>query len=188
MDDIFLFLFYMTGENVSWEELSRESVFSKFGRGIDRVIFALPDGGREDFYIKNENPVVCCLALTPDNEVILSEQFRPGPKEVLFELPGGGIEKGEDPTSAITRELLEETGYSGSVQRITTSLDDAYSMLRRYCFVVTDCVKVKSPAPERGESGKIRLMNLVEFRDHLRSGALTDIEVGYLGLDYLHLL
>ena len=28
-------------------------------------------------------------------------------------------------------------------------------------------------------------MPLADFREHLRSGGLTDVEIGYLGLDFL---
>ncbi len=31
-------------------------------------------------------------------------------------------------------------------------------------------------------------VSLEEFRDHLRSGQLTDVELGYLALDHLKLL
>jgi len=31
-------------------------------------------------------------------------------------------------------------------------------------------------------------MTLAEFRDHLRSGQLTDVDLGYLALDHLGML
>ncbi len=171
-----------------WEELSRETIFEKYRRGIEKVVFRLPDGSERDFYLKKEDSSICVLALTETKEVILAKQFRPGPKKVLLELPGGGMEKGETPEEAIARELLEETGYAGNIKRVTRAYECGYSPMHRYCFVATDCKNVAEPKLDDGEFIEVVLLPLDEFRSLLQSGELTDVEVGYLGLDYLGLL
>lgn len=171
-----------------WPVIKRESAFKKYGREIERVDFELPNGEVADFYIKKEENTVCILALTRDNQVILARQFRPGPEEILLELPGGGIDRGETPLQAAERELLEETGYQGKIQFVTQALDCGYSTRRRNCFVVTDCERMSEIQNTATEQTEVVLMSLDQFRDHLRSGQLTDIEVGYLGLDFLKLL
>ena len=171
-----------------WPVIKRESVFKKYGKEMERVDFELSDGSVSDFYIKKEKDNVCILALTKESEVILAKQFRPGPEEVLLELPGGGIDPGETPEQAAARELLEETGYKGKIQFVARALDCGYSTMHRNCFVATDCEKVAEIQNTATEQTEVILMPLDEFRLHLRSGQLTDIEVGYLGLDYLGLL
>ena len=71
---------------------------------------------------------------------------------------------------------------------VTQSLGCGYSTVRRYCFVATSCKKVAEPKNDVNEFTEPVLMSLQDFRAHLRSGMLTDINVGYLGLDYLGLL
>lgn len=171
-----------------WEEISREIVFSKYSRKIEKVIFRLPDGEESDFYIKKEGPATAILALTKENQVILVKQYRPGPKEILNELPGGYIGEKEKPEEAAERELLEETGYAGKPQPVTSAYDCAYSTMKRYCVVVTKCEKVAEQKLDKTEFTEVVLMSLNEFRQLLRSGKMTDVEVGYLGLDFLHLL
>lgn len=169
-----------------WQEISREPVFQRNYLRIDSVIFKLPDGTESDFYIKKEGPAVATVAITKDQKVILVKQYRPGPEETLLELPGGYVDPNEKPEKAAGRELLEETGYRGKLQFVTTCFDDAYSTRRRYCFVATECQKVGEPRKE--EQGFVELLSLKDFRKLLRSGKMTDVEVGYLGLDFLKLL
>ncbi len=171
-----------------WHELKREQIFSKYSCKIEKVDYKLPNGTVSDFYIKGEGVVVSSLALTPDNQVVLVKQFRPGPQKVLLEIPGGGIEPGEDHLTAAKRELLEESGYQGEFEFIGTCLDDAYSTMIRCCYVATNCKKVAEPIETPTEKTEPVLLNLQEFRKLLRSGEMTDVEVGYLGLDYLGLL
>ncbi len=172
-----------------WPIVGRESVFKKYGKELQKIDFELPDGSISDFYIgTGGRGPVCVLALTKNQEVILAKQFRPGPYEVLLELPGGGIDPDEEPLAAIKRELLEETGYQGNFTFVTQALESAYNTVDRYCFVATDCEKVAEPQNTATEMTEVVLMPLDEFRAHLRSGRLTDIATGYLGLDYLGLL
>lgn len=171
-----------------WKEISREQIFKKYSRRIDKVIYELPSGEQTDFYIKEEGECCVVFALTSENQVILARQFRQGPNKILNEIPGGGIEKDENPEDAAARELLEETGYKGDIKFITRVYDCAYSTMHRYCFIATNCQKVQEPKDDPNEPCQTVLMPLEKFRSLLRSGEMTDVEVGYLALDYLNLL
>ncbi len=178
----------MSNKVEKWEELSRKVVFQKYSRKIEKVIYRLPDGKESDFYLKKEGPATGILALTKDKLAILVKQFRPGPNEILNELPGGYIGKNETPEQAAERELLEETGYKGNAQLAGTAFDCAYSTMNRYCVVITDCEKITEQNLDKTEFAEVVLMPLNKFRELLKSGKNTDIEVGYIGLDYLNSL
>lgn len=181
----------MSGDDIStpWRELERATVFSKFGRSVDRVDFEMPDGRRNRFYLKRERPAGAVLALTPDRHVILARQYRPGPARTLYDLPGGLVEPGEDAEAAIARELLEETGYQGEVHAAGLYWHDAYSDALRHSFYALDCVRIAEPQPEPNEFIDVVILPLDEFRSRvLRRGALTDAAAAYLALDALGLL
>lgn len=170
-----------------WRQTSEQTVYDGY-RKIVRRHYILPENHEADFDIIAGIDFACILALTPDNKVILARQFRPGPGKVLDELPGGAIDPGETPEAAARRELLEETGYTGEIQLVTTSWQGAYNTQRRYNFVATQCKKVADPKRDPNEPIDPILMSLQEFMQHLKTGELTDSTTGYTGLDFLGLL
>ncbi|MFD3930035.1 NUDIX hydrolase [Streptomyces sp. NPDC058614] len=179
----------MTHGEATWTQLSRSTVFQRFGRNVDEVHYRLPNGHQDAFYIKNERPAVSVLALTESQQVILVRQYRPGPDRILAELPGGYLGHDENPEYAAERELLEETGYRPrALQYVADCWDDAYSTMFRKCFVAIGCVKVSDPDPEITETLEVVLTDMQDFRRQLRNGLSTDVEVGYMCLDYLELL
>jgi ADP-ribose pyrophosphatase len=170
-----------------WEVKSEEVVFEKFGRKVVKRDYKMPDGKVADFYIKQEKDFCCILALTPQQEVILVRQFRPGPGKVLLEMPGGVVEA-QNPLLSITDELTSETGYNGAIEYVGECVVEGYTTSNKHCYVARDCTKVSDQNLETTEFLEVELMSLDNFRTHLRSGQLTDVEVGYLCLDYLGLL
>ncbi|MBF6176583.1 NUDIX hydrolase [Nocardia blacklockiae] len=49
---------------------------------------------------------------------VLLARHAPAGGEPNWTLPGGKVEHAEDPFDAVTRELAEETGYRGTVERL----------------------------------------------------------------------
>lgn len=170
-----------------WKKTAEELIFDGYRKVVSRK-FINYQGKEVEFHIRKGNKSTCTLALTTDNQVILAKQFRPGPELVMIELPGGVIEKGEDPAVAASRELLEETGYAGEMKFVKEGFFDAYSTGRRHHFVATNCKKIADPITTPEEQTEVILMPLTEFRNHLRKGELSDTTTGYLGLDFLNLL
>ena len=170
-----------------WKKLKEKNFKAGWRKMINKT-FELPNGKKMDYDIKDEGQSAVILALTPDNKVLLEKVFRPGPEIVLMELPAGFIENNEDPKVSAERELLEETGYKGEMEFVTKVVDDAYSNCIRHVFVAINCVKIKEPKLEEDEIFELVLMDITDFRDHLKSGQMCDVEAGYLALDHLKLL
>jgi ADP-ribose pyrophosphatase len=175
-------------KDLIWKKVGEDRHFKAGWRKMIHRKYVLINGVEAEYDLKNEGITVNILALTTENKVILVNVFRPGPEKVLKELPAGFVNKDEDPKKAAMRELLEETGYTGDFEFVTQTIDDGYSNCIRNCFVAKNCIKVAEPEWEDDEECEILEMDLIDFRKHLRSGQLCDIEIGYLGLDYLKLL
>jgi ADP-ribose pyrophosphatase len=153
--------------------------------------YRMPDGSVSDWDIHVPGfTTVAVLALTSDDQVVVTRQFRPGPDRVLLDLPGGIVDPGEEVIDAASRELLEETGYAAS------SLDIAgatwafgASTWRRHVAIGRDCRLAGEVTSWGGdEYCEPVLLSLAEFRAVLRSGETTDVDLGYLALDAAGLL
>jgi ADP-ribose pyrophosphatase len=150
--------------------------------------FRLPDGTEASWDIYGCRQAVAALAITPEDNVVLTRQYRPGPGLVLDELPGGKVEEGEDPLSAGERELLEETGYAGRAEMAGRTWHGSGSRMERFVILVRDAQLVAPPAPDPGEFIDVVLLPLSDLRAHVRTGQLTCTDLGYLALDYLGML
>jgi ADP-ribose pyrophosphatase len=169
----------------AWRKQRETIVYDRFRRVVSRT-FELPNGDVADFEILDLLDSVAVLALTPANEVVLVEEFRPGPEAVLLELPGGVVDPGQAAADAARAELLEETGYEGDLLEIGSVVRDAYATNIKHVFAARDCRRVVEP--EQPQVTAPVLMPLDVFREHLRGGRLTDSDAAYRALDELGLL
>ena len=97
----------------SWQRVASEQLADckVFQVRQDRCVSSR-DGREHKFYCIEAPAWVNVIALTPDKQLVLIEQFRHGSEEITLELPGGMADEGEDPHLSAARELLEETGYA----------------------------------------------------------------------------
>jgi 8-oxo-dGTP diphosphatase len=82
-----------------------------------------------------ENPAgrtrVGAYALCVDDDRILLARLSPEEVDVgAWTLPGGGIEFGEHPDTAVIRELEEETGFVGEIEEIAGVFSHVYRQSR----------------------------------------------------------
>ena len=156
-------------------------------RILDRR-FRLPTGATAHWDILDSGDVVAVVALTDQDRVVLARQFRPGPLAVVDDLPGGLIDSGETAADAAARELLEETGYAGDVRVVGSTWLAPFATVRRYAAVATGCRRVAQPQTGAEEFCEPVEVPLADFRQRVRGGQLSDVDLAYLGLDALGLL
>jgi ADP-ribose pyrophosphatase len=115
------------------------------------------------------------IAVTKDNKVIVGHQFRPGPQKVMIEIPGGYVDKDEDPEKAAVRELLEESGYAaGNVTALGAFSRDAYAAGTWYYYLATECQLASHQALDNDEFIDLELMTIEDFIDNAKKGNMTD--------------
>jgi 8-oxo-dGTP pyrophosphatase MutT (NUDIX family) len=121
-----------------WEKIGSTPVgdFRIFTIRSDRMIS--PRTQQEhDFFVIDCVDWVNVIALTPDQQVVMVEQFRHGSNTIELEIPGGMIDA-EDPSpeAAGQRELREETGYAGENARLLGRVFPNPAIMSNVCFTV----------------------------------------------------
>ncbi len=97
---------------MKWKVLESTYLFREPWLTVRKDKCELPNGHvMPAFYVSEYPTWVSAFALTADNKVLMVKQYRHGIEEVSIETPGGVVDEGEDATTAIKRELKEETGY-----------------------------------------------------------------------------
>jgi ADP-ribose pyrophosphatase len=103
-----------------WPKISSKLVSDFRIFSVRSVIKRSPRTGQEhDFFVIDAVNWVNVVALTPDRQMILVEQYRQATDTVELEIPGGMIDPADpSPEAAGSRELREETGYEGEPPRL----------------------------------------------------------------------
>lgn len=102
-----------------WEKTGSRSVgdFRIFRMRADAVV-SPRTGSAHEVYVIETVDWVNVIALTPDEHLVMVEQYRHGSGTVELEIPGGMMDPHDaSPVATAIRELREETGYEGELAR-----------------------------------------------------------------------
>ena len=128
------------------------------------------------FYCIEAPDWVNVIALTPEKQVVLIEQFRHGIEEITLEIPGGMADGDEDPQTAGLRELLEETGYAPRGEVILlgrTRPNPAIQNNWMYHLLALGVEKTRETEFDATEDVTTRLAPVADVAGLIKDGAIT---------------
>jgi ADP-ribose pyrophosphatase len=145
--------------------------------------------GHWDYVVRPQSAnCVGILAITPEDEIILVEQFRIPIQRQVIEIPAGIV--GDEPefldeslADTAGRELLEETGYrAGAIEKlITTPTSAGLTSEFIHLFQATDLTRETTGGGVAGENITVHHVPLTKLRAWLReqeaAGKIIDFKI-----------
>ncbi len=168
-----------------WQLLSSEPLVESPWFSLHRERVRTGRGHILDPYWRIDAPSwVCVVAITPDDCVVLVEQYRRGCDRIARELPAGNLEAGEDPAVCAARELAEETGYrvAGAMTALGVLYPEpARSSAQAYGFVCRVEAVPDAQAQEPSEDIAIMLVPRAQLlADPLACGMVHAVHHAFL--------
>lgn len=128
------------------------------------------------------------IALTPQREAVLVEQFRHGTETVDLEIPGGVMDATDaSPVETGIRELREETGYVGTNARVLGEISPNPAIQKNICYtiLIENCVPSAARSFDPGEDIATRLVPVADLPRLVATGKIQHslVAVAILHLD-----
>ncbi len=157
---------------MNWKTLSSKYLFNDDWLTMRADTCERPDGKIiEPYYVYEFPDWVCAIALTKENKVVMVRQYRHALGQTLLELPGGCVDKTDASLEkAITRELLEETGYEFESFEFlcNTSANPSTNNNMMHVFLARGGALVKEQQLDEAEDIEVHLFSIVEVKQMIR--------------------
>lgn len=118
---------------------------------------------------------VVILPFLNDHEILLIKNYRPILSELLWELPAGTWESGEEPLQTAKRELMEETGYKADIMQPLLSFYSTPGFSNEWldCFIAKN---LKFVGQNLDETEEITVVStpLTQAYDMIKKGIIKD--------------
>lgn len=163
-------------KDLSWKQLSSKYII-KDTWAMVRADSCLRQDGKiiEPYYVYEFPDWVTAFAITKEGKVIVERQFRYALNATHFEMPGGCVDKSDATLQdAISRELLEETGYAFSQYEFlgSSSANPSTNSNLMHYFIATGGEKVADQNFDEGEDIEVYFMTIDEVIELVNTGQI----------------
>ena len=158
------------------EVLGTEEVFRGRSFRVVRETFRTPLGKTLVQDLVLHPGAVVVVPIPGPGQILLVRQYRHAAGAFLWEVPAGGIEPGESPEVAASRELREETGFrAGRLRRLGGFFPAPGSTSEfMHLFLAEDLAADRGASPEVDEEIETRSFPVEEVRRRIREGGIRD--------------
>jgi len=132
-----------------WKQVRSKRILSHSQLEVNEDVVRLPNGKENKYVLHAPTKLhsVIIIAINNKKQVLVQKEYSYPPNEIMWQLPGGKIEKGETVEKGALRELAEESGYSAKKTKVIGSffVHNRLSDRRQYIVVCTQLFKHTLP-------------------------------------------
>jgi ADP-ribose pyrophosphatase len=143
-----------------------------------------PNGQEHDVAIVRHNPSVVLIPIQDDGRVVLIRQYRASLDRMIWEVPAGRVDDGEQPDAAAARECEEEIGLvPGTIERIRGLYPTPGFCDEELIFYRVSNLRPPPPdsshKPDEDEDIESMAVTLDEARAMVERGEIIDLKTAY---------
>ncbi|HSU67430.1 MAG TPA: NUDIX hydrolase [Tepidisphaeraceae bacterium] len=160
-----------------WKVLRRRTIYDSPWVRLHRDDVRLPDGTVIDGHhvVDVPRPAVGVVPVAHDRRILLIQHYRFITDTTNWEIPGGGIDAGEEVLAAASRELLEESGHAAEhVEYLGHYFPSNGVSTQQFHVCVARDVRRVGEIIDTNEVMQTRLFDTAEVREMLQRNELHD--------------
>lgn len=161
-----------------WTKVGERTMLAQeYGVGVGVQLFLNPHDGQRSgfsFFTCKDGNAVC--AITPQGNLLLTQQYKQGVDRIVIEVPGGVADGNETPEQVGARELFEETGFKAAKVHLLgwIALHTRKSSAGFNVLVALDCKSVAELTHDDNEVIEVIEVSPSEVWDMIMQGQIID--------------
>lgn len=131
-------------------------------------------------YLRFENTTDgVCIICVKGGKVLVQQEYSYPPDAILYQFPGGAIEKGEKPIEAARREVFEESGFKTSNLKDLGFfyLNNRRDKAKMYVFLATEGEEMTETYQDKEESITSEWMPVGTLQEMIAQGKMTNFSL-----------
>jgi 8-oxo-dGTP pyrophosphatase MutT (NUDIX family) len=172
----------MHNDPPSWTVLASLAAYRSRWVGVTVDMVQLPAGQRYEYTrLEPAGVGVGVIGFNAAGEILLEREYRHGVGEVVWQIPGGLANEGEDLQRTGLRELEEETGFAPAVvtpetvRYLGTVWDNpGFGVAQSHIYLACGLVETGRHHRDQGEIVALHWVTPAWLKDAIRTGVIKD--------------
>jgi ADP-ribose pyrophosphatase len=158
-----------------WKKISTEIKFKNPWWTYLVEKYELPSGREGTYHSVHTSGSAFIIPVTKGGKLLLVNQYRFLNDRLSIEFPGGGIKEGEEPESIAHKELIEETGFDGELEKI--GIFNPYNGVTNeicHVYIARDLKSSNDHAKDDSEEFELIELTVSGVREKINSNEIYD--------------